>query len=380
MTEKEKNSYFEKYNSGTHTIGRIASAIVLILLLAAPFAMGYILGEMPDLGAAAKAFLAVGLVWTVSSVVEFLIYTPMLGAGGGYLAFITGNLINMKIPCAMNSRDMVKAKSGTPESEIIATLSIATSSLVTIIVLAVGVLLLVPLQPVLENPVLQPAFECVVPALFGAMAYKYFRGNMKIAVAPLVIMSVLFVLIPSLTSSTSFMIIPSGIIAIGLAFLFFRSQQKKLSAAEATADAVEETADAVEENAEVAEENAEVAEETAEVVEETADAVEETAEVAEETAEAAEETADAVEETTEAAEETAEVVEATADAVEETADAVEETADAAEETADAVEETADAAEETADAVEETADAAEETADAAEETADAAEKTDAPAEE
>ena len=230
MNEQERIAYFEKYNNKTHVIGRVATAFVLILLLGAPFLMGYILGDMPNISAAAKAFLAVGLVWTVSSVVEFLIYTPMLGAGGGYLAFITGNLINMKIPCAINARDMVKAKSGTPESEIIATLSIAASSLITIIVLAVGVLLLVPLQPVLENPALQPAFDCVVPALFGAMAYKYFRGNMKIALIPLLVMSVLFVLVPSLTSSTSFMIIPSGIIAIGLAFIYFRAQQKKLKA------------------------------------------------------------------------------------------------------------------------------------------------------
>lgn len=151
----------------------------------------------------------------------------MLGAGGGYLAFITGNLINMKIPCAINARDTVGAKSGTPENEIISTLSIATSSLVTILVLALGVLLLVPLQPILQSPVLQPAFDYVVPALFGAMAYKYFRKNMKIAIVPLVIMSVLFVLVPSLTSSTSFMIIPSGVIAIALSFIYFKAQKKR---------------------------------------------------------------------------------------------------------------------------------------------------------
>ena len=153
---------------------------------------------------------------------EFLIYTPMLGAGGGYLAFITGNLINMKIPCAVNARDMVGAKSGTPENEIISTLSIATSSLVTILILAAGVLALVPLQPVLQSPALQPAFENVVPALFGAMAYKYYRKNLRIAAAPLILMSMLFILAPSLISSTSFMIIPSGALAIGIAFWLCR--------------------------------------------------------------------------------------------------------------------------------------------------------------
>ena len=223
------NESFEKYNAGTHILGRVFSVITLVLLVGAPFMIGLFLDAMPDLSAVGKGFLSVGIIWFVSSIVEFLVYTPMLGAGGGYLAFITGNLINMKIPCAINARDQVGAKSGTPENEIISTLSIAASSLVTILVLALGVLLLVPLQPVLQSEVLQPAFENVVPALFGAMAYKYFRGNLKIAAAPLVLMSLLFILVPSLTGSTSFMIIPSGGLAIAIAFLFYRQRAKALA-------------------------------------------------------------------------------------------------------------------------------------------------------
>ena len=226
MNEEQKRTSFEAYNRRTHVIGRIVSTITLVLLVGAPFLIGSFLGAMPDLAAVGKGFLSVGLVWTVSSVVEFLVYTPMLGAGGGYLAFITGNLINMKIPCAVNARDIVGAKTGTPENEIISTLSIATSSLVTILVLALGVLLLVPLQPVLQSSVLQPAFANVVPALFGAMAYRYYRKNMKVAIAPLLVMSVLFILVPSLTRSTSFMIIPSGAISIGIAYFFYKKQQK----------------------------------------------------------------------------------------------------------------------------------------------------------
>ena len=227
MNETERKAYLEQFNRRTHVLGRIVSAITLVLLVGAPFLIGTFLGAMPDMGAVAKGFLSVGLVWTVSSVAEFLIYTPMLGAGGGYLAFITGNLINMKIPCAVNARDIVGTKIGTAENEIISTLSIATSSLVTIVVLALGVALLVPLQPVLQSPVLQPAFANVVPALFGAMAYQYFRKNVQVAVAPLVVMSLLFMLVPSLTGSTSFMIIPSGALAIGIAYSMYRKQKKE---------------------------------------------------------------------------------------------------------------------------------------------------------
>jgi hypothetical protein len=225
--EQNENLNWEKYARSTHRIGRIASLIVLIMLVGAPFLIGKYLGAYPDLAATGKGFFSVGLIWMISSVAEFLIYTPMLGSGGGYLAFITGNLINMKIPCAVNARDMVGAKSGTRENEIISTLSIATSSLVTILVLAIGVAALTPLRPLLQEPALQPAFDNVVPALFGAMAYKYYRKNMKTALVPLTVMSLLFILVPSLVGSTSFMIIPSGAMAIGMAYYFYKKKVRE---------------------------------------------------------------------------------------------------------------------------------------------------------
>lgn len=227
MNEQEKRTkQYEAYLSATHKLGRWLTVLVLMLLLAAPFAIGLYLNAMPNIGAAAKAFLGVGLVYLISGIVEYLIYVPMLGAGGSYLAFMTGNLINMKIPCAINARDIVGVKSGTPENEIISTLSIATSSLVTILVLAVGVILMIPLQPILQSPTLQPAFENVVPALFGAMACKYYRMNRVVALIVLAFMSLLFILVPSLIGSTSMMVIPSGALAIVLAYLAFRKQQK----------------------------------------------------------------------------------------------------------------------------------------------------------
>jgi len=221
----ERNELIARYERGTHRLGRAVSLVTLILLVGAPFLIGVYLGAMPDLGAVSRGFLAVGLVWTVSSVVEFLVYTPMLGSGGSYLAFITGNLINMKIPCAINARDLAGVKAGTKENEIVSTLSIAVSSLVTILVLALGVLLLQPLQPLLQHPALRPAFDQVVPALFGAMAYKYYRKDLGLALWPLLLMSLVFILLPSLQSQTSILIIPAGGLAILLAWLKFRKER-----------------------------------------------------------------------------------------------------------------------------------------------------------
>jgi len=223
----EKNTFFEKYNYRTHVYGRIGLIIGIVLMLGVPFAMGLILNAMPDLGAFWRGFAQVAVVYIPSCIVEFLIYTPMLGAGGSYLAFITGNLINMKIPCMMNAKGITEAEVGTPESEIVSTLSIAASALTTTAVIAIGVLLLIPLQPVLSSPVLAPAFDNVVPALFGALAYQYFRKGIKIVVLPLVIMTVLCVAVPSLIGSVGFLIIPSGAMAIGIGYVLWKRESKK---------------------------------------------------------------------------------------------------------------------------------------------------------
>ena len=223
----DKKTYFEHYNARTHTYGRIGLTIGILMMLVCPFVMGLALHAMPDMNAFWKGFAQIAAVYIPSCIVEFLIYTPMMGAGGSYLAFITGNLINMKIPCMMNARAITGAESGTPESEIVSTLAIAASAMTTTAVVAVGVLLLIPLQPILSSPMLAPAFDNVVPALFGAMAFQYFRKGVKICVIPLVVMTALCVIMPSMIGSVGFLIIPSGAMAIGIGYVLWKRENKK---------------------------------------------------------------------------------------------------------------------------------------------------------
>ena len=57
--------------------------------------------------------------------------------------------------------------------------------------------------------------------------YVAWRGDLSLAAVPLMVMSLLFMLAPGLTGSTSMMIIPSGAIAIGLAWLEYRRHRKE---------------------------------------------------------------------------------------------------------------------------------------------------------
>ena len=222
MDNKAKEQFFVDFNNGLHRLGRFTLIAGIVLLMAVPFMFGMISGVMPNIPAFIKGWANVAVVYFPVSVVEFLVYAPMLGAGGSYLAFITGNVTNMKIPCAMNARDIAKTEVGTPENEIVSTISVAVSAITTTLVILVGVILLVPLQPVLNNPVLQPAFNNVVPALFGALALKYFAKSPKIAIIPLVLMCALCIFVPSMISQTSVLMIPSGALALAIGFVLFK--------------------------------------------------------------------------------------------------------------------------------------------------------------
>ena len=227
MNVQDKEKFFEEFNNGLHRLGKFTLIAGIIILMIVPFAFGMISGVMPDLGAFIRGFANVAVVYFPVSVVEFLVYAPMLGAGGSYLAFITGNVTNMKIPCAMNARDIAKTEVGTPENEIVSTISVAVSAIVTTLVILLGVVLLVPLQPVLNAPALQPAFNNVVPALFGALGLKYFAKSPKIAVIPLAIMCLLCIFVPSMISQTSILMIPSGGLALAIGFVLFKKGKLK---------------------------------------------------------------------------------------------------------------------------------------------------------
>ena len=192
------------YRDSVHKMGRVWILSALAMLLAVPAAICIYYNAWPPVSGVLKGLLSiVPIFWTVG-VIEVFTYVPMLGTGGSYLGFVTGNLANLKVPCALNSMDRAGVQPGTEEGEVVSTIAIATSSIVTTLIIALGVLLLSQIAPVLESPVLQPAFENILPALFGALGVVFISKDWKIAIAPLVVMITLFLLVPSLASAVAF--------------------------------------------------------------------------------------------------------------------------------------------------------------------------------
>ena len=221
----EKQKFFEEFNDSLHRLGRVSMVIMIGLLLAVPIAFGMTNGLEANWSGFANGLIKVAIIYYPTSIVEFLIYTPMLGVGGSYLSFITGNVTNMRIPCAMNAASIAKTEPGTAEHEIVSTIAVATSAITTTLVILAGVVLIVPLQPVLQSPVLQPAFDNVVPALFGALGLKYFAKSLRLSAPPLVLMSLLCIALPGLITQTSTMMIPVGALALILGYVLWKKDK-----------------------------------------------------------------------------------------------------------------------------------------------------------
>ena len=212
----------ETYMDSVHRWGRIWGLSLMLLILAYPITVSLIFHAQVNWPAFVKGFIAIGPMYWAVGIVEIFTYVPMLGAGGSYLSFVTGNISNLKLPCALDAMERAGVKSNSEEGEIISTIAIAVSALVTTAVIAIGVLLLSQIRGFLESPALQPAFDNILPALFGPLAVVYVAKNWKVAMTPLVFMIVLFICVPSLASSASVLVPVGALLAIGAARILYK--------------------------------------------------------------------------------------------------------------------------------------------------------------
>lgn len=222
------------YNLKSHIIGKIWMALAMLIFFAVPTTICLYFGVKPDMTVMGSwAVIVPFLINFFSGVFEPIIYSPMLGINSAYLAFITGNLSNLKIPCVVKAQEICGTKLGSKENEVVSTLSVATSTLVTTVIIAVFVLILAVsnMETAINNtPWIKPAFACVVYALFGSLGGKYVVKNIKLAALPLAII-VAFSLIlgfaaPKLGVGSAYLFVGIAICAVFAILQVVREKKK----------------------------------------------------------------------------------------------------------------------------------------------------------
>lgn len=172
----------DEYNLHIHTLGRIFTYATLGLMILVPVFYCIAAKVMPDWKVLATCipfllgYVAIGLIEAIS-------YAPLLGTGGQYISFITGNISNLKLPCAINAQNIAKTTQGSEEQEILTTISIAVSSIVTTVIILIGLIPLAIFQSEIVN-VLNPISPYVIPAIFGGLTIVLAAKYFKIAIIP----------------------------------------------------------------------------------------------------------------------------------------------------------------------------------------------------
>ncbi|MDC3413989.1 small-conductance mechanosensitive channel [Aquibacillus sp. 3ASR75-11] len=163
---------FETFQIKSHFWGRLTIWAVIVLTLAVPLYLSFVLGFHPGWSTIISGFAAYASIVMFVWVLEPISYYPVLGVSGTYLAFLTGNIGNMCLPCASIAQNVVGAEPGTKKGEITASLAIATASIVNIVMLLIAILAgsyFISLMPesVVSN------FRFVLPAIFGAVIAQF---------------------------------------------------------------------------------------------------------------------------------------------------------------------------------------------------------------
>lgn len=183
----EESGAFSEYDRKVHRWGRISMAIALVAMYLPVLGICLRYDVAVDWSAVGAGVLTVLAAFGVNQIVEPFTFAPMLGAGGTYIGFTTGNVSQTKIPCVVSCQEIMGVEMGTKEGDVVATLAVGTCSLVTTLEVALGVALVHVIYPILTSPVLAPGFNNVLPAVMGAMLAQRFLAGWKVAILPFIL-------------------------------------------------------------------------------------------------------------------------------------------------------------------------------------------------
>lgn len=219
-----------EYEERTHRIGRIWTAAALLLIIAVPLLFCLINGVAPEKTSLLKGALAIIPMYWAIGLIEVFNYSPMIGSGGTYLAFITGNLANMKVPAAQVTMKKLGISATSEQGEVLSTIAVAVSSIVTTLILLIGLLLVRPITSLINaDPALKQVFSLtdgyVIPALFGALGVVFISKSWRLAVIPTVLIIALFVLLPASFDVAGILIPVMSILAVVLARMIYNKNK-----------------------------------------------------------------------------------------------------------------------------------------------------------
>ncbi len=206
---KEKPIVSEYYTQ-MHRIGTTILTLALVLFFAVPFILCLHFDIMPKISDILVAAGGLAAIFIPTSIAETFAELPVMGSSY-YICLVTGNVLNLKLPAALNALKVANVKQGTEQGDAVTGLAVAVSSLVTMGLLTIGMLLLTPLQGFLSSPTMATVSKYVLPALFGCLILNMFSNDvgggviihhrLRAIIIPFIACIILYLIFPDLYGS-----------------------------------------------------------------------------------------------------------------------------------------------------------------------------------
>ena len=207
--DNEYIPYSIKWGRLTSLIG-VAASFVPVIILSFVFK---IVPPIDAIIAAATIRISACLVYYF---IEPISFQPVLGIPGTYMAFLSGNLSNLRVPCSSVAQKAAGVEEGTPQGAVLSTIGVAVSIVVNLVVLTIGVFLGAQVIAMIPESFVN-ALAYLVPALYGAMLMQMVLYAPKIALiaVPLSIVTLIISKMGLFDSSMAILISVFGSIIIG---------------------------------------------------------------------------------------------------------------------------------------------------------------------
>ncbi len=221
MKKNKENQTTEQFYDSVHTLGRFTSYLAVAVFFVCGLLICLILDIMPSFSEILVGGFAFFVLMFASGFMEFAAYAPKLGAGSTYLCFITGNIANMKLPSVTAAVEAMDVKEGTEEHEIISIIATSVASLFMILLITIVVLFSGVITPFLTWEPIQPAFDNILPIIYGVLCFGAFVKLPKVLAPTFLLVCVFSLLLPDSIRAIAMIFISVGI-AIGMARLFYK--------------------------------------------------------------------------------------------------------------------------------------------------------------
>ncbi|MBO1308381.1 hypothetical protein JZO70_19555 [Enterococcus sp. 669A] len=221
------------FNNRIHLVGRLTVLICLISFISLPIILSGVYNAHIDYALVFQNALPLLATFTVAGVSENLSYAPIIGAGALYTSCVTGDLSNMKVPASKNAMDLLGVEAGTEKGDLVSIFAASTCTIVTTTIALAGMLFLAPIiEPIYNNPIINPAFANLLPALFGALIVPTIISNLKVNIPVFVIPSIVLLVFGAdfFQSNQGFILLFTALLAV--AYSYFMSKDIIQSAKE----------------------------------------------------------------------------------------------------------------------------------------------------